>query len=108
LKQAAPAVSPRDHRSRGGVHLDLLLDDRAPSEDAEDAENFDYLTDHLTSEGVGWAAWRRLSRGRLRYTIRSLAAFSASLKTLATADLKHVNAILSICDNRNYSANSDN
>jgi len=33
-----------DRRSRGSVHLDLLLDDRASSHDAEDAENFDCLT----------------------------------------------------------------
>src|ERR1700730_8153128 len=51
-----------DHRSRGSVHLDFLLNDRAPSHDAEDAENFDYLFDHLTSKSVGWPAWRpRLS-----------------------------------------------
>jgi hypothetical protein len=37
-----------NHRRRRGIHLDLLLDDGAPAEGAEDGEYRDYFADHLT------------------------------------------------------------
>src|SRR5437588_7841325 len=32
-----------DHRRRGGIHLDLLLNDRAPAQSAENGEYPDYI-----------------------------------------------------------------
>jgi hypothetical protein len=37
-----------NHRRRRGIHLDLLLDDGAPAQGAEDGEYRDYFADHLT------------------------------------------------------------
>jgi hypothetical protein len=45
-----------NHRRRRSIHLDLLLDDGAPGQGAENGENSDYLANHFDPQKLGLAA----------------------------------------------------